>query len=25
LMKPFESSMLFQVIQNQVNKRETAN
>jgi len=25
LMKPFEPSMLFQVIQNQVNKRETAN
>jgi signal transduction histidine kinase/CheY-like chemotaxis protein len=25
LMKPFESSMLFQVIQNQVSKRETAN
>lgn len=24
LMKPFEPSMLFQVIQNQVNKRETA-
>ena len=25
LMKPFEPSMLFQIIQNQVNKRETAN